>query len=70
MATAQPIEKQASRQEDDTAIVEPLPAMDVTKYPDTDWPEKIAKAIEARRAGQEARKGKPIAFELVRSRIV
>ncbi len=29
---------------------------------DTDWPERIAKAKEARAAAREARKGKPATF--------
>lgn len=37
-----------------------------TERPETDWPAKIAKAKEARKAGQQARKGKlaalPLAF--------
>jgi hypothetical protein len=36
--------------------------LDAQKFRDTDWPNKIAKAKEARRAGNVARKGKPAAF--------
>ena len=30
---------------------------------DVDWPTKIAKAKKARKSGQKARRGKPVAFE-------
>ena len=32
------------------------------KYPEKDWPDKIAKAKEARKAGQKVRKAKPVKF--------
>lgn len=38
----------------------PLPI--VRRHRDTDWPERIAKAKEARAAAREARKGKPATF--------
>jgi len=39
---------------------EPLPA--ARRPRDTDWPERIEKAKEARAAAREARKGKPATF--------
>jgi hypothetical protein len=38
------------------------PSSHPSKFQDTDWPNKIAKAKEARRAGQVARKGKSATF--------
>lgn len=38
------------------------PTSDRPNVHDADWPNKIAKAKEARRAGQVARKGKPATF--------
>jgi hypothetical protein len=52
----------ATKSEKSTAIRVngPLPA---ARHPrDTDWPERIEKAKEARAAAREARKGKPATF--------
>lgn len=68
MVTARAGENEASHKGDGDDTAERVLAVDVTDFPETDWPEKIAKANEARRAGQEARKGKPIAFGPMRSR--
>ncbi|MGH7641641.1 MAG: hypothetical protein ACRENX_01255 [Candidatus Dormibacteria bacterium] len=38
------------------------PAVSPPESVDAEWAERIAKALEARRAGQELRKGKPEGF--------
>jgi|GEM_PF-5268986 len=54
MAVAKPARGSATRAD------EPIPV--VRRPRDTDWPERIAKAKEARAAAREARKGKPATF--------
>ena len=68
MATALAGENEAPDKGDDADAADRLSAVDAADFPETDWPEKIAKAVEARRAGQQARKGKPIGFGSMRSR--
>lgn len=70
MATKQSGKKQIPRREIQVTSTQRPPSVEIATFPETDWEEKVARALEAKRASQEARKGKPVAFELVHSHIM